>query len=59
MIDWKILIGKRVKIFTKVTGILFHGLVISSGNDFIQIRDKFNKIVFIPIDNIAQVEEEA
>ena len=58
MTDWKILIGKRVKIFTKTNNIIYHGLVISFGNEFLQIRDKFDTVVFIPVENVAQIEEE-
>lgn len=58
MNDWKQLIGKIVKIFLKDNNILYTGKVISAGDTYIQIVDKYDKVVYIIIENICSVEEE-
>ena len=59
MNDWKALVGNNVKIFLKTNNIIYHGKVISAGDNYIQITDKFDKVVYIILENILTVEVEA
>jgi len=49
-------IGKKVKI-DLVNGQYYAGLVLSSGEDYIKIRDKNEKLVFIILKNIISIRE--
>ena len=57
--DWKNLTGKHVKIFLNDKNVIYTGLVLSTGDDYIRIKDKFEKEVFIILTNISSVEVEA
>lgn len=48
--------GKRVKIELR-NGFYYKGLVLSSGEDYIKIRDKEDKMIFIRVDNIVFIKE--
>jgi ASC-1-like (ASCH) protein len=58
MTDYKELINKRVKIYLKKENIIFSGRVLSVGDTYLKIYDKFEKMVYIPLDNISSIEEE-
>jgi len=58
MNDLKNLAGKQVKIFLKSGNIMYHGKIISAGDVYVQIVDKYDKIVYIVIDSISSIEEE-
>jgi len=49
-------IGKKVKI-DLINGQYYSGLVLSAGEDYIKIRDKNEKLVFIVLKNIISIRE--
>lgn len=56
------LIGKRVKVVLKVENstdrvIIFEGLFLSEGEDYIKIRDKYDLLQFIKKNQLATVGE--
>ena len=54
--DVKEYIGKKVKIDLD-NGIFWAGVVLSSGEDYIKIRDKNDKLVFIVLKNVVSIRE--
>jgi len=48
-------VGQRVRISLK-TGMYYKGLVLSSGDDFLKIRDFKDKTIFVRIDMITIIE---
>jgi len=56
MTDWKNLIGKEVKIFFNDKNIIYTGRVLSVGDDYLRIRDRFEHEVFIVLANVSSVE---
>ena len=55
--DYKQFIGKRV-IITLSNQMRFTGEIYSIGQDYIKLKDKFLKDVFIPIANVCSIEVE-
>jgi hypothetical protein len=54
----KNLIGKKVKITLNNNAMTFyHGRIVSLGNEYLHIVDKFDNPVYIPISNILAIEE--
>jgi len=49
-------VGKKVKI-DLINGQYYAGLVLSSGEDYIKIVDKNDKLVFIILKNIISIRE--
>jgi len=49
-------IDRKIKIILK-NNFTYVGKVLSSGEDFVKIKDKYQKIVFISINEIKVVEE--
>lgn len=52
----KAYLNQRIRIVLK-SGYQYHGYILNHGNDFLRLRDKFNKIVLISTDQIALIEE--
>jgi len=48
--------GKKVKIDLD-NGQYYAGLVLSSGEDYIKIRDKNDKLVFVNLKNVISIRE--
>jgi len=48
--------GKRVKV-DLTNGQYYSGLVLSAGEDYIKIRDKNDKLVFINLKNVISIRE--
>ena len=49
-------VNKKVKV-ELTNGYYYEGLVLSSGEDYIKIRDKFDKLVLIRINFIGSIVE--
>ena len=49
-------IGKKVKI-DLTNGQYYAGFVLSSGDDYVKIRDKNDKLVFLRLDNVISIRE--
>jgi len=47
-------VNKRVKV-ELVNGYYYEGLVLSSGEDYIKLRDKYDKLVFIRLDSVISI----
>jgi len=54
--DLELYLKKRVRITLK-TGYFYHCYIQSIGNDSIRIKDKFNRVMIIALDQISIVEE--
>ena len=55
----KNLIGKKVKItLSNQNTTIYHGTIISFGDEFLQIVDKFENTVYIPVSSLLAIEEE-
>ena len=53
------LINKQVKItLSNNSTTIYHGEIISFGDGYLKIVDKFGKDVYIPVSNILAIEEE-
>jgi hypothetical protein len=57
MNDYKELINKKVKIFLRKENIAYSGRVLSVSPGFIKIYDRFDAVIYVPIDNISSIEE--
>ena len=54
--DFKIYEGKRVKIVL-LNNYIYQGLVLSAGEDWIRMRDKYDELKLISTKSIATLEE--
>lgn len=49
-------VGKRVVVDLN-NGFFYTGIVLSAGEDYIKIRDKNDKLVFINLTNVVSIRE--
>lgn len=49
-------VGKEVKVDLD-NGLYYKGLVLSFGEDFLTMRDKNNKLVYISLKNVVSIRE--
>ena len=49
-------LNKKVKVGL-INGYYYEGLVLSAGEDYIKLRDKFDKLVFVNLKNVISIVE--
>lgn len=49
-------VGEKVKLILS-NGYVYVGVILSKGETYVKIRDKYDKTVFLSLDNVKVVEE--